>query len=383
MEIYVDESGQTGPILIKNSRFNFGNQRYFCLCLCIVKNKKDKEKLLKKYKWFRKKFELSGEFKGSDLMTKKYNKELNYFIEHVLDKKHFMFCVYDKFFLLCSLMMELILGQIFQKELPVQYYIFISEIVTNDIDILYKFVELELTPTKEKFKDFLIYLSNYNYKTKKKIADEFINAVKALLENENYELFVDEIMTKGWYKNKNYINLINLNSLSEMILTLKIRKNLNNKQFNIIHDNIDGIEDTILDELKGTNIQINFEESKNNDFIQISDMAVGIFRKAVSQVLDNFEKKELFLNENMWITSILNQVVNKVDIKNIKFDIAINHWAGLLAVCECYGNDDIKSEKLSNLFRINYNFFYERILDNIADNINYFDLEKAMRILSR
>lgn len=190
-------------------------------------------------------------------------------------------------------------------------------------------------------------------------------------------------MTKGWYKNKNYINLINLNSLSEMILTLKIRKNLNNKQFNIIHDNIDGIEDTILDELKDTNIQINFEESKNNDFIQISDMVVGIFRKAVSQVLDNFEKKELFLNENMWITSILNQVVNKVDIKNIKFDIAINHWAGLLAVCECYGNDDIKSEKLSNLFRINYNFFYERILDNIADNINYFDLEKAMRILSR
>ena len=79
----------------------------------------------------------------------------------------------------------------------------------------------------------------------------------------------------------------------------------------------------------------------------------------------------------MWITSILNQVVNKVDVKNIKFDIAINHWAGLLTVCECYGNDDTKSEKLSNLFRINYSFFYECILDNIADNIGTMSRKSA------
>ena len=49
-------------------------------------------------------------------MTKEYNDALEYFIDNVLDNKHFEICIYDKKFYLSTLLLLFLLGNEFQTQ---------------------------------------------------------------------------------------------------------------------------------------------------------------------------------------------------------------------------------------------------------------------------
>lgn len=57
-----------------------------------------KKELIQKYKIFKDTFNVAEEVKGSDLMTRTHNNELQYFVDNILDDKHFEICIYDKKF---------------------------------------------------------------------------------------------------------------------------------------------------------------------------------------------------------------------------------------------------------------------------------------------
>ena len=76
MKIYFDESGQSGCVLTKKELLNFRTQPTFALGALVIPSAKHEITLCKKYRSFLEKFEIEGEIKGSDLLTRSMNAQL-------------------------------------------------------------------------------------------------------------------------------------------------------------------------------------------------------------------------------------------------------------------------------------------------------------------
>lgn len=61
-------------------------------------------------------------------MTRTHNDELQYFMDNILDDKHFEICIYDKKFYLSTLLLMFLLGNEFQTMFPVQFYMLAAEL---------------------------------------------------------------------------------------------------------------------------------------------------------------------------------------------------------------------------------------------------------------
>lgn len=90
MKIYFDESGQSGCVIQKNDLLNFRTQPTFAVGALVVPTEVDEKVLLEKYNCFKEKYSIQGEIKGSDLLTRARNRELSYFLKHILDGHHFL-----------------------------------------------------------------------------------------------------------------------------------------------------------------------------------------------------------------------------------------------------------------------------------------------------
>ena len=89
MEIYFDESGNSGCVLLKNEALNFNKQPVFAIGSVVCDENADKEKLICKYRQFKERFNIVGEIKGTELTTRKYNDALEYLVRYVFDDTHF------------------------------------------------------------------------------------------------------------------------------------------------------------------------------------------------------------------------------------------------------------------------------------------------------
>ena len=105
MKIYFDESGQSGCVLQREDLLNFREQPTFAIGALVVKNEKNAKKILQKYHEFKQKFNITEEIKGTDLLTKKYNDELNYFLNNIVDSSHYYVLIYDKNFYISTLLL--------------------------------------------------------------------------------------------------------------------------------------------------------------------------------------------------------------------------------------------------------------------------------------
>ena len=110
MRIYFDESGQSGCVLQKEDILNFQKQPTFAVGAVVVRDSVAADKLVEKYNNFKEKFKIDGEIKGSDLLTKAHNDELDYFLKNVLDRYHFFFILYDKRFYISTLLLLSLIG---------------------------------------------------------------------------------------------------------------------------------------------------------------------------------------------------------------------------------------------------------------------------------
>ena len=110
MKIYFDESGQSGCVLQKNDLLNFRTQPTFAVGALVVPTASDEKVLLEKYSRFKDKYSIQGEIKGSDLLTRARNRELNDFLKHILDDHHFFAMLYDKRFYLSTLILHGMIG---------------------------------------------------------------------------------------------------------------------------------------------------------------------------------------------------------------------------------------------------------------------------------
>lgn len=85
MKIYFDESGQSGCVMKNKELLNFQKQPTFAIGAVVVPTDKSADLLVKKYTDFKNHFGIVGEIKGSDLLTRARNEELEFFIKNILD----------------------------------------------------------------------------------------------------------------------------------------------------------------------------------------------------------------------------------------------------------------------------------------------------------
>ena len=92
MKIYFDESGQTGCVLQKDDLLNFQQQPTFAIGAVVANSKKAERKLIDKYIAFKQKYNIQGEIKGKDLLTRARNEELEYILKTYLIDITFSCC---------------------------------------------------------------------------------------------------------------------------------------------------------------------------------------------------------------------------------------------------------------------------------------------------
>ena len=81
MRLFLDEAGNTGDIIDKNEKLNYGTQRHFCLAAVVAHDLQSEQLLRQKYAAFKNRFASEKELKGNSLFAKENNDALEYFLK--------------------------------------------------------------------------------------------------------------------------------------------------------------------------------------------------------------------------------------------------------------------------------------------------------------
>jgi hypothetical protein len=364
MDIYFDESGNTGSVRTNKNRLNYDNQRHFALCGVMFENDDDKARLSAKYLTLKEEFNITGELKGNSLLTRNHNGLLNRFIDEILNDSHFQINIYDKKFYLITKMLAVLTGTKFKEMFPLPFYQLASSLITENNDILIKYCQLEEDITMDNLKLFLKFLHQYPYRNPQN-TDLSVLAGKIL--EFDLESILNNLIQMSKYFGTSSKNIVNLSTLSEFLLTLKYESGttLTNQSLNIYHDRIDGFSKVFQNELASFGVNVNFIDSTDNIFIQIADNAASIYCKVINQMVNIFEKKKEWDKDSEWILELASKLFDKIKLENIKFTLPFQNWAVALCVKEIFS----PSYPKINRNNLHFNHFYIANLSRISDEV--------------
>jgi len=380
MKVVFDESGNTGCVTAKSGKLNFKTQPLFSMVALLIRNDLDEKNILLKYNDWKKQYNIDGEIKGSDLMTKANNAKLIDFVDNFLDDTHFSLIIYDKKFYLSSLLHNAMLGTDFQYELAALFFQQVSMLSFEDDDYFIKYCETVEDLTIDSLNQFLEFIKEYNYRYM--LPD--MNAIKEFatmaLKDGKTEKWLSGFMTHGWYDNLKHINVINLNALGELILEIKIANpKLKNKEMVLIHDNTQEFEKMIAQELK--DFKITFADSKNNQLVQIADNVASIVNKVFALMIQVFREQRQWHEENEWVMELAAKILNKIGTHNIKFTVPISDWAVAFCVAEMFTLKFPKQMRKNLYFNPLYMKWQSRFMTEIESRAVFGDKAMIKKLL--
>ena len=225
MRLFLDEAGNTGGIIDKNEKLNYGTQRHFCLAAVVAHDSQSEQLLRQKYAAFKNRFASEKELKGNSLFAKENNDALEYFLNNIIDDIHFSICLYDKKFYLASLLLFAILGERAREQFLVEYYSLVSDLSQEKDELFATFCKLTKRATKASVHDLFEYLKTYSYQHIPPAGNGLVFAVSEIQNKGLEEIFVSDFLKFGSYSNQKFANLINLNALSELLEVIEIEHN--------------------------------------------------------------------------------------------------------------------------------------------------------------
>ena len=245
MRLFLDEAGNTGGIIDKNEKLNYGTQRHFCLAAVVAHDLQSEQLLRQKYAAFKSRFASEKELKGNSLFAKENNDALEYFLDNIIDDIHFSICLYDKKFYLASLLLFSILGERAREQFPVEYYSLVSDLSQEKDELFATFCKLTKRATKASVHDLFEYLKTYSYQHIPPAGNGLVFAVSEIQNKGLEEIFVSDFLKFGSYSNQKFANLINLNALSELLEVIEIEHNCDTRKIDIVHDNISNVRNRV------------------------------------------------------------------------------------------------------------------------------------------
>ena len=204
MRLFLDEAGNTGGILDKNEKLNYGTQRHFCLAAVVIDDSQSEQLLRQKYAAFKSRFATEKELKGNALFAKDNNDALEYFLNNILDNIHFSICLYDKKFYLASLLLFAILGEQAREENPVEYYSLVSDLSQEKDELFATFCRLTKRATETSVHELFEYLKTYSYQYIPPSVNGLVWAVSEIQKRGIEETFVKGFLKFGSYSNRKF-----------------------------------------------------------------------------------------------------------------------------------------------------------------------------------
>lgn len=356
MKIFIDEAGNTGGVALTRNRniegkeapLNFLEQPLFVNAAIVAKDQKDENELLDKYESFKKRFAhlaIDGEIKGSSLTTRDYNDALDDFIDTVLDDKHIYINAYNKKFYLSTLFLFQLFPNL-QKEDLVCFYLTASTLSKESDGLFTQYCKLVSNPTQKDTLNFFSYLAECS--NLREHLPILANCAKELISESNTEFFRRNLLSNDAYAGGNVINLINLTSLGELIGLIKEKYGINNTDFTIFHDKINGIQNIMEEELRYVNVNLLFEESKNSNLIQMADNTASSICHFLNKCLSHLYSGSAWKESNTWDNEHLSKLVHKISNQNCKLTVSLEDQAVYRSLSELYAPDNLR--KYDNAF---------------------------------
>lgn len=364
MKLFFDESGYSGCIMPnKNGKLYNDGQRHFVLAGVFVKDENDESFLLNKYRKFKEKFGFVDEIKGSDLMIKDNNEALEYFIEEIIDDKHFLICNYDKIFYLATLISVYIFGRAFQEQETLMFYEYASDLAGEDEELFIQYCSAVQKNTDKSKEDFLRYLISFQFKKlDRNDHNLYVAFAKIMLEKKEYGEFP---LVYETYSCKNTVNFINMNALSEILLCLEYQDNIDINNTKIYHDNLSGYEDEYNQTFESNDIHIDFVDSKENELIQLADNVSSIYRKCFEKSFEAFRQNKQW-TDNIWFSENYSKMINRIDMSHIKMVTQISDWVLPFVVRDIFGTKHNFYQENKNKFWILFCYYKKFILYEIS-----------------
>lgn len=368
MQIYYDESGNTGCVIPNRKQLFYGEgQRHFVLGGVITYSEEDKNELEQKYTEFKAKNNITGEKKGSDLLTKDNNEILLDLID-LMDDKHFYICVYDKIFYLASIISTYFMGIDMRNQDPLMFYTQTSALASEDLGFFQTFCDALKENTVESRKRFLDYVIDFDYKYIDPQMNCYIEFAKLMKEHRDYDEYP---LPYGCYLNKNITHLINLNALGESLLAIKVNHEKEFTQVKVYHDRIYEFENEFKDSLSCfENINLDFVDSQNTLLIQFADNIASVFRKAFSKTVELFRMGKQWESGNEFFPMLLSKLFKKLSFNNVKFDTQICDMALAFCINQLYDESFPVYQRNNLTFAQMFAHYKSQVLAMIA-NTNY------------
>lgn len=364
MRVFFDESGQTGCIIPnKKGSFYNENQRFFVLGGIICKNSEDEAMLCRKYKAFLDKHGIIGELKGSDIMKKENNAVLMDFLDSMVDNEHIYICCYDKLFYLATLINAYFFPRNVMNEDPIFYFTQASALTHENPELFRKYCECNEIGTETASMDFCRYVANFNFQKIDARLNGYLEMAKLAITNG--EAF-DFPLPLGCYLNPNYTNIINMTAVGESIVVLKLTYHIKNFEIHIIHDRIVEFENEFFDSMKPFNIDIQFRDSKDELLLQYADNVASIFRKCCSETVSIFESGKPWDISRSWFPTVYSKILQKLQYKNIKWDVSISDQVLPLCVQEMFADGFPVVLRNDNYFYQRFAWYKTWVLNNIS-----------------
>lgn len=354
MKIFFDESGQSGCVIQKDDLLNFRTQPTFAIGALVVPTESDEKVLLEKYSRFKDKYNIQGEIKGSDMLTRDRNRELSYFLKHILDGHHFFAILYDKRFYLSTLILHGMIGIEYQQEMIHHFYEQATFLSLQKDDFFLEYLRYIENPSPESFHEYLNYIINYEYQMYDVTENAVVTMAGKILEAHIEDKCYDDFLSFGWYENSKLTNVINLNALSELIYFIKAELNFKNQSVTYIHDHILEFEDTFESELKDCGIEVVFADSKYEPLLQVADNAVSILRHAYDRMITACKAERQWEESSAWDMKLLATVVNKMTVAHIKFTVPLCDWSVALCISQMFTLDYPPTRRNKMAFNIHY-----------------------------
>lgn len=337
MNIYFDESRNTGEIGINGDKLNYFGQRYFVLVGYIEDKSITQSYMSFKDKW--NKFVNNGiemdEIKGTDLLTRKNNSALEEFIATFIKGNNIYVTIYDKKFFLVSQFLNWFFMGLRDFDFNM-YHKFLLFLMKVDDYFLTRYINLTKNNSMENIREFVSYIKLHKFAEcvtspfEAMIAVEISQLVEGLDNRGGFLKYLhDTISENVRIKKSDRNNIVNLTALGETILMIKHNiKDLSNNEIVIYHDEIEVVQDYIKNYWKNT--KIDFVKSKRTIEVQLADNIASIYGNLISKVLplnnDN-DLHKLLSNDNAWIRQTIRKVFNNIDNNNIKLVVSMREAA--------------------------------------------------------
>lgn len=368
MNVYFDESGQTGCIIPnKNGAFFNDKQRYFVLGGILCKDYSDELLMRQRYLSFLSKHGINGEIKGSDMMTKENNELLSDFIDTMLDDEHFYICCYDKIFYLATLINCYFYPRQLMNDDPLFYFTQASALTHESIELFLKFCECNAVGTDEASLDFCRYVANFNFQKIDPEYNGYSEMAKLALQDG---IAFDFPLPFGCYINPNYTNIINMTALGETILAIKEKHGIPSSEIHITHDRISEFEEEFFDTSYSETIDLQFSDSKNEPLLQYADNVASIFRKCCTETIGLFTSGRQWNLSESWFPVLYAKILKKINYQNIKWDMAISDQVLPLCVEEMFDENYPIIMRNNTVFYKRFVWYKSKVLQNI-ESLNY------------